>query len=973
MGRLDLIFLLSALAVGLWHSSALAQDSETADAKRELAEWVIENGGTVGLRTDDGKEVAARKNSQLTEKPFAIARIDFGGQTGLSDADVMKLGRLPELVELNLSYTRITDRGLASLELPKLSRLYLAETRITDAALARISQYENLVSLDLSGTKITNKELPALGKLKKLSRLFLARTEITGEAVKSLTRLPELSVLHLAGITLAAEEVAILKSLSKLRELTLTTSDEALPKLAELPSLKILNVHGGQITDEGMPALAKCTQLEQLRLSQTGISQTGLVLLKASLKGSRIMAHPISRQSAFLMSAGLGKRPVMRWQPGDPKDAWIGLIPRPAKLPGIARWQLESVEPRSEIRSVDFSPNGEFAACGTAAGHVRIYDANNFVLKNWIPAHPKGVHDVAYSPDGTRLASAGSDGLVRIWNLEGKELHVLRGHRGTVLCLAWSPDGEWLASGSWDNSVRLWKADGSSSKEIKGHAKAVMSLAWSPDGQQFATGSHDATIRIWDRAGKELHVMKGHTDAVICLAWNTRGSRLASGSWDHTIRFWNPRTGRGGPVLEGHTYRVFDLEWHPEGTLLASAGDRTLRLWTLDGTPVRTVKTENDHILSLSWKHDGNEIATGTRQNSVLRVVNLSNNSDRAIGENTATGVMDLTWHPAGDLVAAGCWDRTVRLVTEDGRPGPVLSGQNYAARTVAWSPRGDRLASGGDAVLRLWNRQGIPLAAVKKHEKGILAVAWSPDGSAIATVSEDGTARIWNPEGGEQAVAKLKKRARQVAWSPDGQKFVTLSETEVRMWNRDGTPGPVLADPPTGLVTLDWNRAVDQIAVGGWSHVFQLWDGEGERGPSQTQSQSILDIAFDPKGERVAMGWFNNKLAIANADGTNSQFWEAHAGAVNAVAWHPEGRRIVSGAYDGTIRFWDANTREPLAGVLFFSDGGAVAFTPAGQLQHGDLPALEDDLIYLIETADGQRELLAPAEFEKRLNSTTE
>ena len=119
-------------------------------------------------------------------------------------------------------------------------------------------------------------------------------------------------------------------------------------------------------------------------------------------------------------------------------------------------------------------------------------------------------------------------------------------------------------------------------------------------GQQIASGSEDTTIRLWDLTGQELHVMKGHTESVTALAWSPRGSRLASGSWDKTIRFWNPRTGRsGGPVLEGHTYRVFDLEWHPEGTMLASVGDRTLRLWALDGTPVKTVKSERDNILTL--------------------------------------------------------------------------------------------------------------------------------------------------------------------------------------------------------------------------------------------------------------------------------------------------------------------------------------------------------------------------------------
>ena len=101
----------------------------------------------------------------------------------------------------------------------------------------------------------------------------------------------------------------------------------------------------------------KLSRLEQLRLSETGVSERGVQRLESSLTDCRITAHPISRQSAFLTTGG--ERPVLRWQPGDPKTAWSGIVPRPASLDGIRRWQVETAQPRSEINSVDFSPNGQ--------------------------------------------------------------------------------------------------------------------------------------------------------------------------------------------------------------------------------------------------------------------------------------------------------------------------------------------------------------------------------------------------------------------------------------------------------------------------------------------------------------------------------------------------------------------------------------------------------------------------------------
>ena len=565
-----------------------------------------------------------------------------------------------------------------------------------------------------------------------------------------------------------------------------------------------------------------------------------------------------------------------------------------------------------------------------------------------------------WSPDGTQLASAGADAAVRIWNANGKPLRVLKGHKNSVLCVKWSPDGQKLASGSWANGVRVWKQDGSESQEFKGHEKPVYSVAWSPDGKQIASGSADRTIRLWDMTGKTLHQLEGHTDIVTSLAWNSRGSRLASGSWDMTIRFWNPRTGRAGPVLEGHTYRVYDLEWHPQGTMLASAGNRTLRLWTLDGTPVRTIKTEEDQIYAMSWKHDGKEIATGTRHNSVLRIADVEGKSNRAIGENLNGGAVKLAWHPAGDRIAAGCRDRLIRLVSEDGRPGAILKGHNYHVRALDWSPDGTRLASGGDVTMRIWNRQGVWLKEFKPSNKSNYALDWSPDGSAIVVVNLDKTAHILSPDGKKLKDIKLPHTARKVKWGPDSQQFVTISDTDARMWNRDGTPGPVLPKPPRSLVTLDWNYATDQIAVGGWSQRFQTWNAEGEPGASQKTPQSILDIAFSPKGDRVALACFNSTLLFARPDGSETHLVLAHAGPMTSLSWHPDGNTLVSGAYDNTLRFWDAKTREPKHVSLFYHDGTTATLTAAGQIRYGDLGALEDKLVYLVEN-EGKQELLSP------------
>jgi WD40 repeat protein len=116
--------------------------------------------------------------------------------------------------------------------------------------------------------------------------------------------------------------------------------------------------------------------------------------------------------------------------------------------------------------------------------------------------HEYGVISVAFSPDGTNLASGGFDRVVKLWGVEaGLAWATLAGHEGWVAAVAFSPDGATLASGSHDQTVKLWDtATGREIATLTGHTGNVYAVAFSPDGSWLASGSLDGTVRIWDVA-----------------------------------------------------------------------------------------------------------------------------------------------------------------------------------------------------------------------------------------------------------------------------------------------------------------------------------------------------------------------------------------------------------------------------------------------------------------------------------------
>jgi WD40 repeat protein len=119
-----------------------------------------------------------------------------------------------------------------------------------------------------------------------------------------------------------------------------------------------------------------------------------------------------------------------------------------------------------------------------------------------LPAHSSRVMSVAFAPDGRRLASCGIDGVIKVWDLDGKGWTVrfgLSGHLGAVHGVAFSSDGRRLASAGLDGTIRLWDMEaGKEYSELRGHTNSVYTVVYSPDGRYLASGGSDGTIRIWD-------------------------------------------------------------------------------------------------------------------------------------------------------------------------------------------------------------------------------------------------------------------------------------------------------------------------------------------------------------------------------------------------------------------------------------------------------------------------------------------
>jgi WD40 repeat protein len=590
------------------------------------------------------------------------------------------------------------------------------------------------------------------------------------------------------------------------------------------------------------------------------------------------------------------------------------------------------------IQRVAYRPDGAQLATGSNDGTVKLWDAASGQLQSTI-ALPSGADVLALEYDrqnGGRLAIAGANddgGFAGVWDTStGQPAVELTGHEDTVTDIAFSPDGARLATTSADGTARVWDAtSGDQLLELpatldpEGQPIERSAVAWSPDGRRLAVAAAAAAGLYDATSGRVQAELRGHTSAIEDITFDVAGNLIATAGDDETARVWDARSGAPLLVLRGHASNVYAVAFSPSATgiyLATASADGTAKIWNAardSGKELLTLAGHSAGIAGLAFSPDARFLATaGLSPDNTARIWSLGLlHSDR---------VSSVAISPDGKTLASASLDGAHLWEAATGQEVRLLRGADRSGvAVVAFSPDGALLASGGyGGAVELWDTStGQRARALPGPRDAIAQVVFSRDGALLAAASDDGTAFVWRAASGER-VREIRVGAGPemdvsgVAFSPDGGRMATASSLgPLQLWDVAGGGDQAARTIETGrqLNALAWSPDGARLLSGDEDGNAVLWDARsGTAVFTVTHGLAINGVAFSPDGTLLATASSDKTVVIWDAGSGKALLTLTHPSSVTAVAFSLAGAQLATAGADAAVRLFPLNLDDLLA-----------------------------------------------------------
>lgn len=581
----------------------------------------------------------------------------------------------------------------------------------------------------------------------------------------------------------------------------------------------------------------------------------------------------------------------------------FGLLPRLAAQSVLPDALWAGGGHSGQIQAVALSPDEKLVASASTDGLIKLWRFGDMALVRSLAGHGNCVTSVAFSSDGQVLASGSGDRTIRFWRTsDGSVLRAWTEGAASVNAIALSPDNSLLAAASgtpgypslFDGAVRLWHAaDGSLARALTNGLAVVSGVAFSPDGQLVAAAAVNGAVWLWQVSDGALvwslagGVIGGWSGKV---AFSPNGQVLAYGAGSGLSYVGVRRVGDGGLLWlkSAHQDNLNALAFSPDSTLLVSVGNRT---WHAVGAET--------NCPSIMFWNATNGVALGIAPSPCADVTSVA---------MTRSGTNFLT----GEGESYGASTTCLRLWQTNGVLERDWTGHTGNITALAFSTKGDTLATGGkdDRMVKLWRgSDGAFLCALTGQFGSVIAMAFSPDGRTLAYGDDwtEGVLRLYQVSDGglvwSQSLYPL--RFSSLAFSSNGSTLAigagTEDQTRSTIMLRSASDGVVFQTIPNltnriaALAFLSNDQSVVSLTL---DRMVKFWQTNGVLSRSFNVDNGLVCAAFSSDDTSLAIGCANRDVQLVRlADGAVQRTFRGHLNAITKVAFSSDGQLLYSAA----------------------------------------------------------------------------
>lgn len=570
---------------------------------------------------------------------------------------------------------------------------------------------------------------------------------------------------------------------------------------------------------------------------------------------------------------------------------------------------------------------------------------------------------------------------------------IANGHTAPVIDVAFSPDGTTLATASTDTLIKLWRVSNNGNFSVQTQCTLfnfpypLASLAFSPDSKILASGDINGHIKLWNmpcvKGGSpnqpiDLADLQGSIRAVI---FSHDGRYLADGGADNILHIWDLASHQQVASFDNSGAGINDVRWSPDDSQLAFVSTRgKVVLLAFDSTnktltQQNSLDAQNGALRSLVWSGDGKWLAAGDSAGgiTVWYAANSTLFTRFTVAKNDI-GILTMAFSSDNSTLAEGAGDNSVKLwkITADsnGKPQitaePVLQAHQGPVRGVAFSPDGKIVASSADdhVVLISDVASGKLLGSLNGTASSQTTVNWSNDGSLVSG-SNSGTIRAWQAATVQQTAqvsGVISGSVWATALSPDNKWLAAVGNNgQLGLWRwpifnaETAAIASTVSDSPSLAVAFAPNSK--QLATAGEDGKLQLWNWDGTilRTAALTTAnlRPVRTLSFSPDGKFIATGSDDGVIRLWNSQNLQLiKAFPAQNGYIKKIAVDRSGKILASAAGDGSVRIWNVETASQISAVEYQTVVEALALSSDGQTI---AVSTDDGAIHLYRVADNR------------------